>query len=194
MADSNVFSDPFGVTSAAIAAALANGPAVNLIIGASNKFGWTGRSSLSSPADGKITLLNTAGTTFDVLQFGGTTSSFPALRVSGTGLAARLADNSNDTFVTALFFKANNASLSNTSGSVLAAGNGTNGDFSGQFYATYLRCAAKTVSTLTAAATIGAGAIAYVTDATATTRLSVAAGGGSNKVMVWSDGTNWLIF
>jgi hypothetical protein len=37
------------------------------------------------------------------------------------------------------------------------------------------------------------GAIAYVNDATATTRLSVAAGGGSNKVLVFSDGANWLI-
>lgn len=34
---------------------------------------------------------------------------------------------------------------------------------------------------------------AAVTDATATTRLSVVAGGGANKVPVWSDGTNWLI-
>lgn len=37
------------------------------------------------------------------------------------------------------------------------------------------------------------GAMAYVTDANATTRLSAVAGGGSNKVMVFSDGTNWLI-
>lgn len=39
----------------------------------------------------------------------------------------------------------------------------------------------------------GAGTIAYITDATATTRQSIAAGGGSNKVLVYSDGTNWLI-
>lgn len=37
------------------------------------------------------------------------------------------------------------------------------------------------------------GIIAYVTDANATTRLSVVAGGGSNKLMVFSDGTDWLI-
>jgi hypothetical protein len=37
------------------------------------------------------------------------------------------------------------------------------------------------------------GAIAYVNDATSTTRLSTAAGGGSNKVIVFSDGANWLI-
>lgn len=37
------------------------------------------------------------------------------------------------------------------------------------------------------------GGICYVTDATATTRLSIVAGTGSNHVMVFSDGTNWLI-
>lgn len=37
------------------------------------------------------------------------------------------------------------------------------------------------------------GGMAYVTDATATTRLSTVAGTGSNHVVVFSDGTNWLI-
>ena len=50
-----------------------------------------------------------------------------------------------------------------------------------------------TVATLPAAATAGAGAMAWVTDATATTFLSTVAGGGANKVPVSSDGTNWLI-
>lgn len=36
-------------------------------------------------------------------------------------------------------------------------------------------------------------AIAYVSDANATTRLTTVAGGGSNKVTVYSDGSNWLI-
>jgi len=35
--------------------------------------------------------------------------------------------------------------------------------------------------------------LASVTDATSTTPRSTAAGGGSNKCVVWSDGTNWLI-
>lgn len=51
---------------------------------------------------------------------------------------------------------------------------------------------ALTVATLPAAAS-NAGAIAYVTDANATTRLSTVAAGGANKVLVYSDGTNWLI-
>ena len=51
---------------------------------------------------------------------------------------------------------------------------------------------ALTVATLPSAATYPGG-IAYVTDANATTRLSTVVGGGSNKVIVFSDGTNWLI-
>jgi len=50
-----------------------------------------------------------------------------------------------------------------------------------------------TVAGLPAASTAGAGARAFVTDANATTFLSTVAGGGSNKVPVVSDGTNWLI-
>lgn len=56
---------------------------------------WTGRSMLSSPADGTITLFNNAQSDFGLLQFGGTTSSFPAWKRSGTTLLARLADDSD---------------------------------------------------------------------------------------------------
>ncbi len=49
------------------------------------------------------------------------------------------------------------------------------------------------VGDLPAAATAGAGARAFVTDATATTFHSTVAGTGANKVPVVSDGTNWLI-
>jgi hypothetical protein len=55
-------------------------------------------------------------------------------------------------------------------------------------------CSGSTVvASLPAAATVGAGARHFVTDATATTFLSTVAGGGANKVPVVSDGTNWLI-
>lgn len=50
-----------------------------------------------------------------------------------------------------------------------------------------------TVANLVAAGTAGAGARAFVTDATATTFASVVAGGGANNVPVYSDGTNWRI-
>jgi hypothetical protein len=49
------------------------------------------------------------------------------------------------------------------------------------------------VSGLPSAATCGEGSVAWVTDASATTYYSIVAGGGSNKVMVISDGTNWII-
>jgi hypothetical protein len=52
---------------------------------------------------------------------------------------------------------------------------------------------AFTVANLPAAATVGDAARAYVTDANATTFASVVVGGGSNKVPVYSDGTDWRI-
>lgn|SRR5262245_30816902 len=56
-----------------------------------------------------------------------------------------------------------------------------------------LATTATIVSSLPVASTAGAGARAFVTDATATTFLSVVAGGGTTAVPVVSDGTNWLI-
>lgn len=56
-----------------------------------------------------------------------------------------------------------------------------------------LRTASTTVSGLPSAAMAGAGARSFVTDANSTTFLATAVGGGSNKVPVVSDGTNWLI-
>ncbi len=56
-----------------------------------------------------------------------------------------------------------------------------------------LAAAAQTVATLTAAATAGAGARDFVTDATVTTFASVVVGGGANAVPIFSDGTDWRI-
>lgn len=50
-----------------------------------------------------------------------------------------------------------------------------------------------TVALLPSAVTLGVGTRAFVTDATATTFASTVSGGGSNKVPVYSDGTNWKI-
>ena len=50
-----------------------------------------------------------------------------------------------------------------------------------------------TVSTLPSASASGTGYRAFVTDATVTTFASTVAGGGANKVPVYSDGTNWKI-
>ena len=56
-----------------------------------------------------------------------------------------------------------------------------------------LRTAPTTVGALPAAAAGNAGTIHYVTDANATTIGSTVAAGGSNKVLVWSNGTAWHI-
>jgi hypothetical protein len=65
--------------------------------------GWQGRSLLLSPSDGNIWLTNNNANDFGRLQFGGTTSSFPALKRSTTGLQIRLADDSGYSFLDAIF-------------------------------------------------------------------------------------------
>lgn len=61
---------------------------------------WATRSNIISPADGQLALRNNAGTDFGLLQFGGTTSSFVALKRNGAGLDIRLADDSAYSFIT----------------------------------------------------------------------------------------------
>ena len=55
--------------------------------------GWNGRAALYSDAANNIRLYGW-GASIGLLQFGGTTSSFPALKRSSTTLQARLADDS----------------------------------------------------------------------------------------------------
>ena len=60
----------------------------------------------------------------------------------------------------------------------------------------YLKLIPTTVNALTPAATVGAGTKAFVTDSTSTLSShhgQVVAGGGSNFVPVFSDGTNWIV-
>lgn len=56
-----------------------------------------------------------------------------------------------------------------------------------------IRITPVAVSALPSASTAGAGAKAIVNDANSTTFASTVAGGGSNVVPVYSDGTNWKI-
>lgn len=70
---------------------VANGGA--WINGTRGTFGYT--------ADGVMRLLDFAGTSFGRLMFGGTTSSFPAIKRSGTGLEFKLADDSAYAVITA---------------------------------------------------------------------------------------------
>lgn len=57
----------------------------------------------------------------------------------------------------------------------------------------YLKVKPCLVAALPSAAEAGAGARAFVTDASATTFASVVAGGDSNVVPVFSDGEDWRI-
>jgi hypothetical protein len=68
----------------------------NITAGSGSAFTWSGLSQMLAPSDGVIRLTNSAQNAFTRLQFGGTTSSFPALARSGTTLQAKLADASGD--------------------------------------------------------------------------------------------------
>lgn len=57
--------------------------------------GSNSRGGFLFPADGVITVRDAANTSFGRLQFGGTTSSFPALKRSTTEIVVRLADDSD---------------------------------------------------------------------------------------------------
>jgi hypothetical protein len=59
--------------------------------------------------------------------------------------------------------------------------------------ATIVKTTPVTVSALPSAATAGAGARAFVTDANSTTFNASAAGGGANNMPVFSNGTGWFI-
>lgn len=72
-----------------------------LVAGSAQSILWSSRTRLNAPSDGVLTLLNNASTDFSRLQFGGTTSSFPAIKRSSAALAFRLADDSADAAITA---------------------------------------------------------------------------------------------
>ena len=127
------------------------------------------RSKFTSNTDGQWTLTNNAYTSFGLLQFGGTTAAFPAIKRNGVALAVRLADDSADASVSVA--------------SLIASATIKGGTY--------------TVATLPSSSTSGANARAYVTDSSVTYTSAnlgtIVAGGGSNKVPVISDGTNWYI-
>jgi hypothetical protein len=85
-------SSTFQVTASAfsvIGSAFVSG---NVQTGNTGQFFWGNRSGLSSPVDGVIALNNHAATGFTRLNFGGTSSSFPALQSSGTTFTVGTAD------------------------------------------------------------------------------------------------------
>jgi len=76
----------------------------SVLAASSSALGWqSSRALMRSPADSVVTLFNSAETSFDRLQFGGTTSSFPAIKRSTTTLQAVLADDSGFAAVQSLY-------------------------------------------------------------------------------------------
>jgi hypothetical protein len=59
------------------------------------------RSFITSPSDGIVTLYDSGATSFNRLQFGGTTSAFPSIKRNGASIDFRLADDSNYCAITA---------------------------------------------------------------------------------------------
>lgn len=88
----------------------------NVVAGSSSALAFTGRSRVMSSSNGLIELFNNAGSSFTRLNFGGTTSSFPALKVSSATLQGRLADDSAFTFVQAKLQTDTNATTGLTAG------------------------------------------------------------------------------
>lgn len=68
--------------------------ASSLQVAAGAWIGDTARSIWRSPSDGVYTVSNHAETDFDRIQYGGTSSSFPAHKRNGTTIETKLADNS----------------------------------------------------------------------------------------------------
>lgn len=72
------------------------------------------RSVLTSLADSNFTLYNAAKTAFSLLQFGGISNAFPALKRNATALNVRLADDSGDAALTAAAITSSGAVTAST--------------------------------------------------------------------------------
>lgn len=93
----------------------------NVSAAAASKILFTGRTRFASPSDGVLTLTNAAETAFTRAQFGGTTSSFPAIKRNGAALNFRLADDSADADVTSGAISAS-GTITDTAGTIISTG------------------------------------------------------------------------
>jgi hypothetical protein len=83
----------------------------NIVVPVASSYSWTGSTIITAPSNGNILVTNAAGTAFNMFQFGGTTSSFPALKRSGTVLKSWLADDSGAADFAANRYFFNNGSI-----------------------------------------------------------------------------------
>ena len=79
----------------------------NVEVAAAGYLAPSGRTKITAPSDGVMLLSNNAVTDFSRLQFGGTTSSFPALKRNSTQIDVRLADDSAGAGLSAASFLVN---------------------------------------------------------------------------------------
>ena len=120
----------------------------------------------------------------------GTTITFTTPPAIGDVMQIRFLTN-NLVTVTTTYNDANVAAFLPTySGVVTASGISTTGNIT---TGALTQNRVYTVSTLPVASDAGAGARAFVNNANTTTFYSVAGGGGSNTVPVFSDGTEWRV-
>lgn len=138
--------------------------------------------TLGSSGTGTLVLGNATATGSFTASGNVTAASVTTLgsggNISGVGNIVGITSNTTITagaYVTS--FLSNGAVINNT-GSVVA---------------TVITTTPTTVGALPAAATSGAGARAFVTDANSTTFGAAAVGGSTNKVPVYSDGSAWYI-
>ena len=102
----------------------------NVRAGAGSYFYFNGGSQIGSPADGNVLLQNSGGSTFGLLQFGGTTSSFPALKRVTNTVQARLADDSGfATIVAAKFTLGSGTIIASPSNGITQLTNAAETDF-----------------------------------------------------------------
>lgn len=112
---------------------------------------------------------------------------------SGTGGNLVLATGTNGT-TKDIIFGTNGFTSSNIFGRISHANNALElTRANSKLVAPVVKTTPVTVSALPSAATAGAGARAFVTDANSTTFNAAAVGGGSNNMPVFSNGTGWFI-
>lgn len=104
--------------------------------------------------------------------------------------------------VSALYYEAsqNRVTMANYNANGILVFEVNGGNYAGQFRADgvfesfyQIKTQSTTVGALPSAAAVGAGGRSFVTDCNTATFNAVAAGGGSNKVPVFSDGTAWRV-
>lgn len=105
-----IFTTGAGSTALTIDSSQVSTFASNVVWGAGNAAVWSTRGAIQFGASGVMMVSNSAGTDFGRLQLGGTTSSFPSFKRSGTSIIARLADDSANTTLAALQFQTDNPS------------------------------------------------------------------------------------